>query len=45
MEKETHEKIKNMIKLHALIFIYIIQILFIIMYTEPEIQPFVYVRF
>ena len=39
------ENLINIIKKNIFIIAYILQIIFIFIYTEPELQPFVYVRF
>jgi hypothetical protein len=44
----SHLKEKEMIdrfRPHLLIIFYLLQVLFILMYMDAEIQPFVYVRF
>lgn len=45
MNQKKYSNIKEFIKLHGIIILCILQILFVIMYSDPEIQPFVYVRF
>ena len=45
MQNNKKEKILKTIKINGIIIFYILQILFILMYIRPEIQPFVYVRF
>ena len=35
----------DVIKKNISIIIYILQIIFVLIYTEPELQPFVYVLF
>jgi hypothetical protein len=39
------QKILKLAKTNALIIFYLLQILFIFMYIEPDLQQFVYVRF
>lgn len=43
MKKEI--EIPKIIKINALIIYYLLQVLFILMYSETTMQPFVYVRF
>lgn len=38
-------KINKTVRINALIIFYLLQVLFICMYVEPDVQPFVYVRF
>jgi hypothetical protein len=45
MNIKIDEDLLNIIKKNIFIIAYILQIMFILMYTEPELQPFVYVRF
>jgi hypothetical protein len=45
MIKKFIEKIPRMVKLHAIIIFYLLQLFFIFMYVQTEVQPFVYVRF
>jgi len=45
MIRERKDWLWTFVKRNFTIVIYILQILFIIMYSEPEVQPFVYVRF
>jgi len=40
-----NNKIKKILKTNFLIIFYLLQILFILIYIEPELQQFVYVRF
>jgi hypothetical protein len=35
----------QLIKTNATIIIYLLQVLFILIYSEPDVQPFVYVHF
>ena len=39
------ENLVNIITKNIFIIAYILQIIFIFIYTEPALQPFVYVRF
>lgn len=45
MKKLYRKKILHYLKINAIITFYFIQIFFILMYIQPEIQEFVYVRF
>jgi hypothetical protein len=45
MKKKITESLLNIIKNNICIVAYMLQIIFILIYTEPELQPFVYVRF
>ena len=45
MKQETRLRVVDIIKRNATIIFYFIQIAFILIYFETEIQPFVYVRF
>jgi hypothetical protein len=45
MKRKINENFLNIIKNNICIVAYILQIIFILIYTEPELQPFVYVRF
>jgi hypothetical protein len=45
MNQEKKEAAKKAIRLHITIILYLLQILFVAMYSQPEVQPFVYVRF
>lgn len=45
MTEEEKAKFWTFIKRNMVIVIYLLQIFFILMYSEPEVQPFVYVRF
>jgi hypothetical protein len=40
-----NEKVKKIVKINCLIIFYLLQILLIFMYIEPDVQQFVYVRF
>lgn len=44
------ERIRNwrwypFLKVNFIIIAYLLQILFVLIYSEPEVEPFVYVRF
>jgi hypothetical protein len=45
MNADTRTKILGFLRKNAILLFYILQILFILIYSEPEVQPFVYVRF
>jgi hypothetical protein len=45
MNRKINENMLNIIKKNICIIAYILQMIFILIYTEPELQPFVYVRF
>ena len=45
MNIKLNEDLLYILKKNMIIVAYILQIIFILMYTEPELQPFVYVRF
>lgn len=45
MDKEDKDKIIRFIKRQSVIIFYLLQIMFILIYAEPEVEPFVYVRF
>jgi len=45
MAQETELIVMDILKRNGTIIFYLIQILFILMYLDTEIQPFVYVRF
>ncbi len=42
---KINENLLYLLKKNMIIIAYILQIIFVLMYTEPELQPFVYVRF
>jgi hypothetical protein len=39
------DKLKHYLKINAEIILYLLQILFILMYSKVEVQPFVYIHF
>ena len=45
MTIKIDENLLDIIKKNICIIAYILQIIFILIYTDPELQPFVYVRF
>jgi hypothetical protein len=45
MNQQRKESALHLIRTHLIILSYILQLLFIAMYSQPEVQPFVYVRF
>ena len=45
MDKQKKAALIKTAQLHLMIIVYILQVLFVAMYSRPEIQPFVYVRF
>ena len=45
MDETKKDELIKLLKKNAIIVFYLLQLLFIFMYSEPEIQPFVYVRF
>ncbi|MGO9022194.1 MAG: hypothetical protein ACLQVJ_27980 [Syntrophobacteraceae bacterium] len=45
MEKERKQSILKFIKINAAIILYLVMFLLVLVYSDPEIQPFVYVRF
>ncbi len=45
MDIKINENLMNIIKKNMFIIAYILQMIFILMYSEPALQPFVYVRF
>ncbi len=45
MEKERKQSILKFIKINAVIILYLVMFLLVLVYSDPEIQPFVYVRF
>ena len=40
-----YSKIKKVIKINGEILFYLLQVLFILIYLQSEVQPFIYVRF
>jgi len=42
---DIDEDLLKILKKNIFIIAYILQILFVLMYTDPELQPFVYVLF
>ena len=45
MSSSTRQELLDAVKHHGVIILYLLQLAFILMYTEPEVQPFAYVRF
>jgi len=45
INRRINKNMLNIIKDNICIIAYILQMIFILIYTEPELQPFVYVRF
>ena len=45
MEQETFKKFIRILKINGIIIFYFLQIFFICMYIQTDIQPFIYVRF
>jgi hypothetical protein len=45
VNRKINENVLNIIKKNIYIVAYILQMIFILIYTEPQLQPFVYVRF
>lgn len=45
MSSSIRQKLLDTVRQHGVIILYLLQLAFILMYTEPEVQPFVYVRF
>lgn len=45
MTSESRQYLTNFVKENSIIVLYLLQLLFILIYSEPEVQPFVYVRF
>jgi hypothetical protein len=45
MEKERKQSILKFIKMNGIIILYLLMFLLVLVYSEPEIQPFVYTRF
>ena len=45
INRKINENVLNIIENNICIIVHILQIVFILIYTEPELQPFVYVRF
>ena len=45
MTREKKQSIMKFIKINAIIVIYLVMLLLVFVYSEPEIQPFVYTRF
>jgi hypothetical protein len=45
MSIKIDENLLDIIKKNICVIAYILQIIFILIYTDPELQPFVYVRF
>jgi hypothetical protein len=45
VNRKINENVLNIIKKNIYIVAYILQMIFILIYTEPQLQAFVYVRF
>ncbi len=45
MNGDGRKYLMKLLRIHGIIIFYVLQILFILIYSEPELQPFVYVRF